>query len=317
MVCFVCHLFVNQNYYFRGKVLFVGKKQLNEHVIILPDGRRLGYTKIGEGAPVIYFHGTASSRLEVLLLKKLAETSQLQLIGVDRPGYGLSSYKPRKNLQDFNCDVNCLADQLGLERFAVLGWSGGGVFALSYCAYNSLRVTRTVLVGTPSLPFDVSTAHNMPIARYIMKLPFVGEFAMRQLSRQLLKANGNTEAFLGTPQGKQLLHGCSKGDLLFFNDPKWLGLMYQSMVEAFRQGKLGVKAVVEEHQLFVKSWDLPFSRMDGGDFWVWQGAQDLTCRVSNAYAIAKAVPRAVLEIFSDSGHLVMFEHLDRLGSILS
>lgn len=306
---------VQQKLIFSSKQYLLGT-QLNGQILVLPDGRRLGYTKIGKGTPVLYFHGTASSRLEVLLLKNLADTAQLQLIGVDRPGYGLSTYKPRKNLQDFNDDINCLANYLGLERFAVLGWSGGGVFALSYCAYNPKLVTKLVLVGAPSLPFDVSTAHNMPLARYIMKLPYVGELAMRQLSRQLLKAKGD-KAFLATPQGKQLLHGASKSDLAFFNNQEWVSEIYKSMAEAFHQGNQGVKTVVEEHQIFIKEWDLPFSAINGANVWIWHGAQDLTCRVNNAYEIAKKIPNVTLEIFPDSGHCVMFEHVDKLATILT
>ncbi len=82
---------------------------VNTQTLSLPDGRKLGYTTIGTGKPVIYFHGTASSRLEVLLLGQLAE-SGLRLIGVDRPGYGLSTYTPRRGLTDFNGDLTCLAD---------------------------------------------------------------------------------------------------------------------------------------------------------------------------------------------------------------
>jgi len=291
---------------------------LSSQSISLPDGRKLAYTMIGEGKPVVYFHGTASSRLEVLLLRELAfaDNSNLQLIGVDRPGYGLSSYKPRKSLRDFNGDVNSLADHLGFDRFSVLGWSGGGAFALAYHAFNPKRVTRSVIVGAPSLPFDVSTAHDMPLARYIMKIPYAGEVAMRQLSRELLKAKGDPEAFLGTRQGKQLLHGCSKTDLAFFNNSEWVKLMYDSMAEAFRQGNAGVKAVVEEHQLFVKPWTLPFDAIGKGQLWIWHGAEDRTCRVSNAYMIARLVPSAELEIFESAGHFVMFENLVKLGKIL-
>jgi pimeloyl-ACP methyl ester carboxylesterase len=288
---------------------------LNTKTIVLPDGRKLGYTTIGKGAPVIYFHGTASSRLEVLLLKKLADKG-VQLICVDRPGYGLSTYKPRKDLQDFNADVNCLADFLGLERFSVLGWSGGGVFALAYCACNPTRVAQAVLVGAPWLPFDVSTAHNMPAARYIMKSSVVGRFAMRQLSRELFKADGDAKAFLASRHGKQLLKGCSKSDLKFFDDPDWVHDLYVSMSEAFRQGSLGVKAVVEEHQIFVKPWSLSFAGFNGANLYIWHGEQDLTCRVSNAYALKKLLPKAELEVFSNSGHCLMFEEPERLGQIL-
>ncbi len=281
---------------------------------VLPDGRKLAYTTVGEGCPLVYFNGTASSRLEVLLLQKLAD-SGLQLIGVDRPGYGLSTYKPRRRLTDFNGDLNCLADHLGLEKFAVLGWSGGGVFALAYLTHNPDRVSRAVVVSAPSLPFDVSTAHNTPLAKHLMKFPKIGEFAMRYLSRQLLKADGDPQAFLATPQGKQLLHSCSQTDLKFINDPTWLGLMYQSMSEAFRQ-KSGAKTVVEEHLLFVAPWTLPFEVVDEGKLWIWHGTEDKTCRLENAYANSRLMPSSSLEVFEGGGHFVMFQNLPRLSEIL-
>lgn len=288
---------------------------LSAQTCLLPDGRKLAYATVGEGCPVVYFHGTASSRLEVLLLQKLAE-SGLQLIGVDRPGYGLSTYKPRRNLSDFNSDLNFLADELGLEKFGVLGWSGGGAFALAYFTYNPDRVSRAVTVAAPALPFDVSTAHNTPLAKHLMRFAKIGEFAMRQLSRQLLKAKGDTQKFLATPQGKQLLRGCSKTDLAFLHDPPWVKLMYQSMAEAFRQGNAGVRAVIEEHQLFIKPWALPFEAVGEGKLWIWHGSEDRTCRVANAYEIARLVPSARLEVFGGAGHFVMFENLRRLGQTL-
>jgi pimeloyl-ACP methyl ester carboxylesterase len=287
---------------------------MREQVLSLPDGRKLGYIKIGKGQPVIYFHGTASSRLEVLLLKNLA-AAELQIISVDRPGYGLSTFKHRKNLQDFNSDVNFLIDFLGIERFMVLGWSGGGAFALAYLAQFPEHVTKAVIVGTPALPFDVSTAHDMPFASFMMKIPLVGHLAVRQLRYQVLRANGDLSVFLKSAQGRQLLHSCSKNDLVFFSDPTWMRLMYQSMEEAFRQGNQGVKAVVEEHQLFLKPWGLSFSRIPPGKLVIWHGAEDKTCRLSNAYAISRVVC-GDLEIFCGKGHCVMFDNLNKLGETL-
>jgi pimeloyl-ACP methyl ester carboxylesterase len=261
---------------------------MGEQVVTLPDGRKLGYCTVGKGQPVIYFHGTASSRLEVLLLKDFADKAGLQIVGFDRPGYGLSTYRKRQSLQDFNGDVNYLADYLGFKRFSVLSWSGGGPFALAYLAHYPERVDKAVVAASPSLPFDVSTAHNFPFAKYVMKLPFVGAFAMRQLRRQVLKASGNPSVFLESTQGKQLLHGYSETDLQFFSDPVWAGLMYQSMAVAFRYGS-GVNAVVEEHLLFVRPWGFTFGRIPGGKLVILHGADDKTCRVSNAYALTRLV----------------------------
>ena len=144
---------------------------MNRQVVSLQDGRQLGYQSVGKGTPIVYFHGTASSRLEVQLLKEFAQASNLQLIGVDRPGYGLSTYKLRENLIAFGGDVSFLLDTLGFDRVGVLGWSGGGVFALAYLAHYTERVTYAVVAGTPDLPFDASTGHNTPLSRYIMKIP--------------------------------------------------------------------------------------------------------------------------------------------------
>ncbi|MCW3998684.1 MAG: alpha/beta hydrolase [Candidatus Bathyarchaeota archaeon] len=282
---------------------------------VLPDGRQLGYTTVGKGDPVLYFHGTASSRLEVLLLKDLAESQNLQLIGVDRPGYGLSSYESGRDLQGFNGDVNALMDHLGIGRFGLLGWSGGGVFALAYLAFFSSRVTHAVVASSPSLPFDVSSAHNMPLARYIMKLPFVGVLAMRQMRREVLRA-GNAAAFLSSPQGKRMLRGCSTDDLRFFGDPAWMDLMYQSMAEAFRQGEAGVQAVVLEHQFFAKPWSFSFDGVPAGKLTVWHGSDDLTCRVENAYALCRCVGGSGLEVFVGRGHCVLFGECGRLGGLL-
>ena len=288
---------------------------MSQQVITLPDGRQLGYCVVGKGTPVFYFHGTASSRLEVLLLEELAGSAGLKIIGVDRPGYGLSTFGPRINLQDFNSDVNSLCDHLGIGRFGVLGWSGGGAFALAYLACYPDRVTRAVTVGAPSLPFDVSTAHNMPLARFIMKTPFVGLFAMKRMRSQVLKANGDIPAFLRSRQGKQMLHACSKSDLEFFSDGSWMTLMYQSMAEAFRQDD-GIKAVLIEHQAFMKPWTISFSRIPAGKLFVWHGSEDKTCRVANAELIAKSVGGSKLEIFEGGGHCVMFDNFEKLGKLL-
>jgi len=287
--------------------------QLTEQVISLPDGRKLGYLTLGKGQPIIYFHGAASSRLEILLLKELASKAQLQIIGVDRPGYGLSTFKPRKSLRDFNSDINFLADHLGLKQFGVLGWSGGGVFVLAYLALFPERVTKAVVVGTPALPFDVAAAHNTPFARFVMKFPFLGLLAVKNMRAQVLKANRNVEAFLASREGQRMLHGCSKDDLNFFSNPAWVAVLCQSMAEAFRQGNHGVRTVLQEHQLFMKPWGIPLSEIPAGKLFIWHGADDKTCRVDNAYVIFKSVPSAHLEIFEEKGHCVMFDNLRKLG----
>jgi pimeloyl-ACP methyl ester carboxylesterase len=283
----------------------------------LPDGRQLGFSVVGEGTPVLYFHGTASSRLETLLLKEFAYTNGFQVIGVDRPGYGLSTFAPRRHLRDFAPDVNRLMAHLRLQKFALLAWSGGGPFSLTYVALFPERVTKAVIVGSPALPFDVATAHNSSLARFAMKIPALGMLGLKRFRTEVLKANKDIDAFLGSKSGRKMVESWPEADAKFFADPSWLKLMYASMAEGFRQENDGVKAVFQEHQLFIKPWAEPISQVPPGKVCFWHGSEDTTCRVDNAYRLVKAVPNACLEVFEGKGHCVMFDNLQKLRKTLN
>jgi pimeloyl-ACP methyl ester carboxylesterase len=83
----------------------------------------------------LYFHGHPGSRLEARFLAKAADRAGVRLVGVDRPGMGLSTYQSRRRVMDWPGDVAQLADHLKLGRFAVVGFSGGGLYSLA-CAYG-------------------------------------------------------------------------------------------------------------------------------------------------------------------------------------
>ena len=285
--------------------------------LTLSDGRQLGFSVIGEGAPIVYFHSTASSRLETLLLEEFACDNGFKLIGVDRPGNGLSSYTPRNNLRDFSKDVDFLMAYLELDSFALITWSGGGPFGLTYIALYPERVTKAVIIGSPSLPFDVATAHNNSLARFVLKIPALGIWGLKKFRDEVLKANKDIAAFLESKKGKKMLESWPEADAKFFANPHWLTLMYGSIAEGFIQKSEGVKAVFEEHQLFTKPWAEPISLIPDGKVFLWQGTEDTTCRVENVYQLNDDIPTAILDVFHGKGHCVMFDNLQKLREILA
>ena len=84
--------------------------------LMLRDGRSLGYAECGdpEGKPVFHFHGHPGSRLEITLAARPAPEIGVRHIGIDRPGIGLSDFKPHRQILDWPDDVVDLAS--GLER---------------------------------------------------------------------------------------------------------------------------------------------------------------------------------------------------------
>jgi pimeloyl-ACP methyl ester carboxylesterase len=289
---------------------------MSNQVIKLPDRRQLGYAVEGEGKPIIYFHGTASSRLEILLLKDFANANKFQLIGIDRPGYGLSSFKADVGLREFAKDVNAVTEYLNLSSYAVLSWSGGGPYALAFTALFPGQVTRAVVVGCPALPFNTSEAHNGNLlAKVAMKNRSLAMWGLKFFRRSTLKANQDIDHYLKSRNGKQMVADWPKPDRKFFSDPAWLKRMYGAMAEGLRQ-QSSVKTVFQEHQLFLKPWSENIEHVPEGKLTLWQGAQDKTCPFENAQKIAQTVKGAHLELFLDGGHCILFDQVQKLNSEL-
>lgn len=120
----------------------------NSQAVTLGDGRRLAYHEYGapHGQPLIYNHGYPGSGREAALLDDAAAACGLRIIAPDRPGYGASDAHQGRSLISWADDIAALADQLDLQRFGLIGVSGGGPYALSVLKAHHARVDRGILV---------------------------------------------------------------------------------------------------------------------------------------------------------------------------
>ncbi|MGC9779883.1 MAG: alpha/beta hydrolase [Candidatus Heimdallarchaeota archaeon] len=75
------------------------------------------------------------------------------MISIDRPGCGLSTYQERRKISDWSFDINELAEELSLDKFSILGFSTGGVYALDYALHYPERIVKLGLVS--SIPYFV------------------------------------------------------------------------------------------------------------------------------------------------------------------
>lgn len=135
-------------------------------MLVLSDGRRLEIWEGGasDGFPVIFFHGCPDCRLQALPGAAAALSAGVRLIAVNRPGYGRSDGHASTHASVAG-DVSELADRLNCERFAVLGMSVGGPYALACAASQTSRVTAVGVVGSPADPADCPAASDSSAAR--------------------------------------------------------------------------------------------------------------------------------------------------------
>jgi len=113
-------------------------------------GRKLGIAEFGtpDGQPIIWFHGTPGARRQIPEeARKIADARGLRIVGIDRPGVGLSTPHQYEDIFDFVTDLEIVVDQLGIERFAAIALSGGAPYAMAAAAGLPGRVPAVGILG--------------------------------------------------------------------------------------------------------------------------------------------------------------------------
>ena len=116
-----------------------------------------------DGFAVVFHNGTPCSRLMPEWWDAPARERGLRMLGIDRPGYGNAPAEPNRSLRRVVEATAALMDDLSLDRFAVIGVSGGGPYALACGAFLPDRVT-SVISAAGSSGFDplLDSAQSTP-----------------------------------------------------------------------------------------------------------------------------------------------------------
>jgi len=118
---------------------------MREIDLTLPDGRRLhAYDTGGTDLPVFWQHGTPNLGTPPEPLFEAADRLGIRWVSHNRPAYGNSTRKPGRSVGDVAADIAHVADELGIERFGVMGHSGGGTHAVACAAQLPDRVLAAV-----------------------------------------------------------------------------------------------------------------------------------------------------------------------------
>jgi pimeloyl-ACP methyl ester carboxylesterase len=272
----------------------------------LPDGRVLGVERLGRpgGAPVLAFHGLPGSRLDFLSESRACAQAGVELIAVDRPGFGQSSPEPGRVPLDWARDVAALANALDLGRFAVLGYSAGAKYALA-CAYAlPERVQAAGVVsgsGPPEMPgweegmiaperlVQWASLHAQPLARACWAL--LGTLA-RRLPGPVMEGFARS---LGGP------------DRVLADEPRVREALLASLLEGLRQGGA---ATVEDYAIEGRAWGFDPARIEVPVL-LWHGVRDDEVPLAHARWLTERIPGAQLEVVEGAGHLIF----GRLGPV--
>ncbi|MEG6510136.1 alpha/beta hydrolase [Methyloligella sp. 2.7D] len=278
-------------------------KSLN--TLTLPDGRKIAYAEFGDpgGAPVFAFHGTPGSRLTFEITEGSARARNLRIIAPDRPGYGRSDFKAFTQLGDWVADLEALADGLGLNRFALIGVSGGGPYAVAAASALSHRVEFLALVSPVGPVADLGARITLsPMHRRIFReLPNRPRLAAAVFwaMRRLLSL-APALAYRGLVQRA----GAADRAVLLKQAVK------QSLLDGHEEGlSAGVHGAVQDLRLFSGPWGIDFDQVIVPAV-LWQGLADRNVPPAASRALAEMLPNCRLDLLPEAGHYWVFDHLD-------
>ncbi|HEY5156145.1 MAG TPA: alpha/beta hydrolase [Acidimicrobiales bacterium] len=286
----------------------------------LPDGRVLGYAEAGdpEGLALVLFHGTPSSRLDAFWLDDAARRHGWRLIAPDRPGHGLSSPQPGRELIDWPSDVEALADHLGLERFAVLGFSGGAPYALVTAERLRGRVSLVGLVSAWGPPDRPGAYDGVPFVdrlsdRLARSAPRVSRAGFAALRALLLRTPRLGAALLGLrlPTDPATTRWLAEQELPLGDesaaDPDSMEAI-GAVTEALRPGGAGP---AEDLTLIVRPWGFPVGNVEA-PVRLWHGSHDREVPIHHAEFLARIVPDGQVQVVDGGEHLMLFLEADTI-----
>jgi pimeloyl-ACP methyl ester carboxylesterase len=239
--------------------------------------------------PVFWLHGTPMLGAPPAPLFSAAAEHGIRWVSYDRPAYGGSSPVPDRDVASGAADVAAIADALGLDRFAVLGQSGGGPYALACAALLPQRVIGAVsMSGRAPYPADGLDwlAGMRPGSAAELDAMLAGKDALAALNAS--EDDFDPEMF--TPDDHAALDG----------DWKWIGTVVNPALDQ------GMDGMMDDALASVRPWGFDPAEITVPVLLV-HGTADRVMPCSHSEWLARRIGgSAELVLVADAGHISVF-----------
>lgn len=229
----------------------------------------------------------------------IAAQRGIRLIAVDRPGYGLSGPQPGRTMLDWPDDIAALTHTLDLQRFAIIGFSGGSPYALA-CAYKLPgRVTKIALTGAFAPQSSLGVMDGMSPA-------VSGLFALAQSNPDELR---NTFAAIASSPAALV-------EAMSASLPEWDKIEVKKRTAAFETEytqalRSGVEGIASDFELVSGNWDFP---LDGikAEIHLWSGTADQNTPPAMTTYLSSILPNSRTFMLPGEGHLSLYAHWEEI-----
>lgn len=276
--------------------------------IRLQDGRTLAYAEYGDrsGTPVVFFHGSPGSRLGGRLLDHMGKALGAWILAPDRPGQGRSSIRPVFTIPGWVDDLVEFSEELGIDRFGVVGFSGGGPYVAA-CAHQIpdqlLGAAMVSAIAPPEASIQDMHPSNRLKTWILRTAPQVVETPLR-LSARIAERDSQWFASV-------MAADSSEADRAALSRAEVAEVVRDEFVEAVRPG---IDGIARETMLYERPWGFDLEGIDY-PIRVYQGGRDLNVPPDMGRYLANRLPAAHLVYYPEEGHLsTLVNHTEEIVS---
>lgn len=260
---------------------------VTETDLALPGGRTLHvYDTGGPGRLTVFWHhGTPNLGAPPGPLLPLAESLGVRWVSYDRPGYGGSTHLPDRTVGNAAECVAAVADALGVDRFAVMGHSGGCSPALATAALLPERV-RAVAILAAVAPFEADGWFDGMAAASVASLRAAAE---GRAAKEKYEAAAEFDPEVFTVADFAALNG------------SW------SWLNDVVRPALGAVGLIDDDLSAVKPWGCDLAAITAPVLLL-HGADDRMIPAAHSEWLAKRIPGAELRLTPGDGHISVLDH---------
>jgi len=264
----------------------------------LPDGQPLAIAEYGqpEGEPVFFCHGWPASRLQAGLLHTEALELGARIIAPDRPGIGFSPAQKGRRLRDWPALIGGLADTLGLNRFRILGVSGGGPYALATAwGLPDRAIAAAVVCTAPPLADRQDVSGLNPAYRWML-----ATYRRRPSALKWLFYLARPLAVLHPPEWmrNRILRNLPEAEADTLSDPFLFETCFRNYRESWSGGAEGL---FRDAEIYATPWDFPLEDIHV-PVRLWHGLQDCNFAWQLAEEIAGRLPNCHTRFVEGEAH---------------
>jgi pimeloyl-ACP methyl ester carboxylesterase len=287
-------------------------------LVPLPDGRRAQVWQGGAPVgPVVFFlHGCPDCRLAARSGDAAARRAGVRLVAVNRPGYGRSDPHESGHASVAD-DIVAVADRLGIERFALLGMSVGGPYALACAARHPGRVTSVGVVAGPAVVPELDPPwHRDDLSP--QQQAFFARLAAGTVTDAVMMLRPDFEAYVqrlaphdedDVALARRLTQGLHPQDAELLDT-----LPAADVAEMTREALAQLDGYLRDAAVTFRPWEVRPEQVRC-PAWLWYGELDSNVSVRNGQWLTEHLPDATLVVREGSAHLATL--LDHWPEILT